>query len=54
MKITSCTATNQQKKKIKCFGLCDLNDTLYLSPPLLDLLLSRSCAPALCHSVKNP
>lgn len=26
-----------KEKKIKCFGLCDLNDTLYLSPPLLDL-----------------
>lgn len=40
--MTSCTATNWQKKKIiKCFGVCDLNDTLYLSPPLLDLSLSR-------------
>lgn len=30
-----------KEKKIKCFGVCDLNDTLYLSPPLLDLSLSH-------------
>lgn len=29
-------------KKIKCFGVCDLNDTLYLSPPWLDLSPSHS------------
>lgn len=52
--MTSCTATNQQKKKIKCFGRCDLNDTLHLSPTVArSLALSRSCAPALCHSVEK-
>lgn len=34
-----------KEKKIKCFGVCDLNDTLYLSPHLLDLLLFRSSLP---------
>lgn len=38
---------NSRKKKIKCFGVCDLNDTLYLSPPWVDLSLSLVCAPAL-------
>lgn len=33
-----------KEKKIKCFGLCDLNDTLYLSPEMLDL--SLFCAPS--------
>lgn len=40
-----------KEKKIKCFGVCDLNDTLYLSP-LFAQSLSLFCAPALCHSVK--
>lgn len=42
--MTSCTATNQQKKKIKCFGRCDLNDTLHLSPTVArSLALSLLC-----------
>lgn len=42
-----CNKPTKDKNKT-CFGLCDLNYTLYLSPPVARFLsLSRSCAPAL-------